>query len=339
MKKLTLALLVLSTFSATAQAESSVTIYGRVDLGLAKSSGAATTALPNADELVQRKNHPSLLGFKGVEDLGGGLSAVFWLETEMAADTGAAGSSTNFWDRQAAIGLVGSFGTVKLGRTKGLVAGAEQRVDPFTTEGVIGDYTTPVLRAGKISQSRVNNAVTYNSPNFSGFVVSGQYMLSEIKDADAGVEILATYDNGPFSFHAGYEKPAQASATAVKPYMYVVGGGYKFGDAKINAAYSRGDSKVAPVAATATAAYVAGGIHKGYLVGLTYKVGAGDAKIIYAKQKDANTSTVEELGVGYDYHISKRTDLYAYAGSGKQLAFKNNYDSVSHFQVGISHKF
>ncbi len=81
MKKITLAALIIGTFAAaTAQAQSNVTVYGLVDLGIAKTTGQPT---------VQRENNASRLGFKGTEDLGGGLSAIFNLESEFLADTGA----------------------------------------------------------------------------------------------------------------------------------------------------------------------------------------------------------------------------------------------------------
>lgn len=349
MKKLSLALLLVSAFSANAYADSSVTVYGRVDLGLVKTSGFA---------LQETKNHPSLLGFKGMEDLGGGLSAAFWLETGMEADTGAAtGASTtlaNFWNRDAAVGLVGDFGTVKLGLVKGLLKSAENRADPFVTEGVIGDgYNKYVMRAGTISKSRVTNSITYISPNVEGFVFSAQAILSESNPIPAtlttkaataagpGFEFMATYDNGPFSAHVGYEKPVGATPVAgvsqPEPHLYVAAAGYKFGDFKLTGAYTRGDTNV--VSSNLSAAAKVAGVLKGELIGLTYSVGGGDAKLVYATQKNATNKTIEETGVGYDYHISKRTDLYAYAGNGRNRFTDAAYLANYHYQVGISHNF
>ncbi len=326
MKKLSLALLILSAFSAAAQAESSVTVHGRIDLGLTKANNLS---------IQEKANHPSYIGFKGMEDLGGGLSANFWLESGLEADTGAA-TAANFWGRDAAIGLVGGFGTVKLGLVKALIKSTEARVDPFSAEGAIGgDYTKYVLRAGnKIGQSRVSNAVTYISTNIEGFVFSGQAILSETKNVNAGFSALTIYDNGPFSAQIGYEKPVAASATAVQPNMYSLGGGYKLGsDLKFTGVYTRGDTK------TTTVASATGGILKGFLVGATYSIGGGDAKAVYAKQKNEKYNTLEEIGVGYDYGLSKRTTLYGYAGTGKNRFTDVTYKSTSHYQVGITHYF
>ncbi|MGK5079813.1 porin [Janthinobacterium sp. HLX7-2] len=315
MKKITLAALIIGTFAAaTAQAQSNVTVYGLVDLGIAKTTG---------QPVVQRENNASRLGFKGTEDLGGGLSAIFNLESEFLADTGA--QKGVLFDRQAYVGLKGAFGTAIMGRTKNLVDGTIARVDPFNTYGVVGKNNETLLRSG-VGTSRVNNAVTYNSPSFEGFVASLQYVLSEVNSADAGVIGLATYDNGPISLHAGYEKAVQATAVAPKADLWSVGGGYKFGPAKVTAAYSKGDTKVA-----------ATGEYKSYLLGLNYTVGGGDAKLSYGKQEQSNNrvsgqDTIKEVGVGYDYHLSKRTDLYAYAG-------RESVKSLTSYQVGIAHKF
>lgn len=314
MKKLTLAALILGTFAVSAQAQTNVTIYGVVDLGIAKTSGQTT---------VERENHASRLGFRGVEDLGGGLSAIFNLENEILADTGA--QKGNMFERQANVGLRGAFGTVYMGRTKNLIDSAQVRVEPFVADGVVGKVDESMMRSG-VGVSRVSNSVTYNSPSMNGLVLSAQAVLSEVNGADAGYGALATYDNGPVSLQAGYERAVQTAVSPVKPTLWMVGGGYRIGAAKVTAAYSKGDTDVA-----------ATGKFKSYLVGLVYTIGKGDAKAVYGKQQQSNNKfsdqdTVKEIGVGYDYHLSKRTDLYAYAG-------RERVKSLTSYQAGISHKF
>jgi predicted porin len=313
-KKIYFAAVILGAFAASAQAQSNVTIYGVVDLGFAKTSGQT---------LVERENHASRLGFRGAEDLGGGLSAIFNLESEILADTGA--QKGNLFERQANVGLRGAFGTAYLGRTKNLLDGAQGRVEPFGTDGVVGKVDEAMMRGG-VGVSRVSNSLTYVSPSFSGLAVSAQAVASEVAGADTGMGMLVTYDNGPVSAHAGYERAVQAVATVVEPKLWVVGGGYKFGAAKVTAAYSKGDTDVA-----------ATGEFKSYLVGLVYTVGQGDLKAVYGKQKQSNNKvsdleTVKEVGIGYDHHLSKRTDLYAYAG-------RERVKLLTSYQVGISHKF
>jgi predicted porin len=314
MKKITLAALVLAAFAASAHAQSNVTVYGVVDLGFAKTTGKT---------LVERENHASRLGFRGVEDLGNGLSAIFNLESEILADTGA--QKGVLFERQANVGLKGAFGTVIMGRTKNIVDGAQGRVEPFAADGVVGKVNEALMRVG-VSSSRVSNALTYTTPKFNGFAGQAQYVLSEVNGADAGFDLLATYDQGPVSLHAGYERAAQLVAGPANPHMAVVGGGYKFGDLRLTGAYAKGDTDVA-----------ATGTYKGALIGLNYTIGSGDVHAVVARQTQSNNTfsnkeTVREYGVGYDYHLSKRTDLYAYAGREKVAA-------LTSYQLGLSHKF
>lgn len=314
MKKIYSAAILLGACAASAQAQSNVTVYGVVDLGFAKTTGQT---------LVERENHASRLGLRGTEDLGGGLSAIFNLESEILADTGA--QKGNLFERQANVGLRGAFGTAYLGRTKNLLDGAQGRVEPFAADGVVGKVDEAMMRGG-VGVSRVSNSLTYNSPSFGGLVLGAQAVASEVNGAKAGFGMLATYDNGPISAHGGYERAVQAVATPVEATLWAVGGGYKFGAAKVTAAYSKGDTDVA-----------ATGQFKSYLVGLAYTIGQGDAKAVYGNQKQSNNKvsdlgTVKEIGVGYDYHLSKRTDLYAYAG-------RERVKSLTSYQMGISHKF
>lgn len=314
MKKTILAALVLAALASSAQAQSNVTVYGVVDLGYAK-----ITDKP----LVLRENHASRLGFRASEDLGGGLKAIINLETQILADTGA--QQGGLFERQANVGFTGAFGTVIAGRTKNLVDGALGRVEPFKADGVIGKINEGMMRVG-VSSSRVSNALTYTTPKFNGFGAGLQYVLSEVKGADAGIDLLATYDQGPLSLHAGYEKAAQASASAVDASMYTLGAGYRIGDVTITAAYAKGDTDVA-----------AKGKFTGYLLGLNYKLGQGDLHAVFSRQTQSNNivsglEKVKQAGFGYDYHLSKRTDLYAYLGR-EQVAH------ASSIQLGVSHKF
>ena len=316
MKKLSIAALVLAAFSCGAQAQSNVTIYGLVDLGLTK-----TTNIPVTNTV--RENKPSRLGFRGTEDLGGKLSAIFNLEMEIRADTGLLSNAALF-DRQANVGLKGEFGTVILGRTKNIVDGAQGRIDPFGADGIIGKRNEALMRVG-VSDSRVSNAVTYSTPNTNGFVGSVQYQAAEASGGGAGLDLLVTYDQGPLGLHAGYERALRKSGERDEGTMWVVAGSYKIGDAKLSAQTAKGDTKVATK-----------GKFKAIELGLSYKLGAGDVRATWAKQtKDAlgvSTDSGEQFGLGYDYPMSKRTALYAYAGREKVL-------SQSSLQIGVTHRF
>lgn len=314
MKKITLAALVLSSFAASAQAQSNVTVYGQIDLGIAKTSNQTT---------VQRENHASRLGFRGTEKLDNNLSVIFQLENGFAADTGA--QVGGLFDRQAYVGLKGDFGTMYWGRTKDIIDATIGRTDPFIADGVVGKNIEAVLRA-KVGVSRVSNAMTYNSPNMNGFAFNAQVALSEVSGGKNGAAILATYDQGPISAHFGYQRPVVTAVNGVQGTLFSLGGGYKFGDLKLTGAYARGDTKV-----------LASGRYTGWMLGANYTVGAGDVKAVYARQNQSNNKVsgkpvLKEFGIGYDHHLSKRTDLYAYMGR-EQVA------KLTSYQFGMSHKF
>jgi predicted porin len=320
-KKITIAALIIGAFATSAQAQSNVTMYGLVDLGVAKSSGKTTE---------MRENKASRLGFKGTEDLGNGLKAIFKLEGEFKADTGEMAADNTLFDREANVGLQGAFGTAIVGRTKNLIDGTQSSVDPFSSYGVVGKNIEKMMR-GDVGSSRVSNSITYTSPSMSGFSVGAQADLSEKSGTDAGYRLLGGYKNGPIFAHVGYERANQlaldaaALAADAKPSLWVVGGGYTFGPAQVTASYTNGDTDVA-----------ATGEKKSFLVGLSYNVGQGDIRAVYGKQKQTavniDKDTIKEFGLGYDYNLSKRTGLYAYAG-------RESVASVTSYQVGVTHKF
>nr|WP_269106776.1 porin [Massilia sp. TS11] len=308
--------MILSAFAASAQAQSTnVQIYGLVDLGFAKISGQS---------LIERENHPSRLGFRGTEDLGGGLSAVFNLEQEILADTGA--QKGNLFDRQSWVGLKGDFGTVYLGRTKNIVDGAQGKIEPFGADGYLGKINEAAFRVG-VSSSRVSNALTYVAPKTAGVTFSAQYVASEVSGAKAGYDLLVQYEDGPVYLHAGYEKAVQAAATTTdQPSMWMFGGAYKFGDLRLSAAHASGDTHVA-----------ATGEYKANQFGANYTLGQGDLKLSILRQKNSNNKysdkdMVKTINAGYEYHLSKRSDLYAQYG-------REQVKSQNVIQIGMTHRF
>lgn len=130
MKKSLLALAVLGAFAGAASAQSSVTLYGKLDLGFAKAAGSADKQVADGSS--------SRVGFRGVEDLGGGLKALFQFEHRFNPDTGTV-TNTAFWHGLSTVGLGGSFGTVNLGRqytaAYSLATGV---IDPFGGDTVAG---------------------------------------------------------------------------------------------------------------------------------------------------------------------------------------------------------
>lgn len=187
MKKLTfVATAVLGLVSATAMAQSSVTLYGIVDAAVVhttKQAGGSKVAIDAGQMATSR------WGMRGSEDLGGGLKANFGLEGTLVNDSGAAG---NLFDRQATVGLSGGFGSVNLGRQNILGVDSIGLADPISlahagtnpnvafsalnAASLYGDYGTNV---GGVPQLRQNNSIKYLTPVMSGFGGALMYGFGE----------------------------------------------------------------------------------------------------------------------------------------------------------------
>lgn len=215
MKKSLLAFAVLSTFAAAASAaDTSVTLYGVVDVGTSVFSHAAAG---DSHKLAVDSGGlaTSRWGVKGTEDLGDGLSARFVLESGINADTGVAGKTTptqTLFDRRATVGLVGSFGSIDLGRQTNLEYDALSQVDPsnftysstnpnqafssFDNATYFGAYGSNGAGA---AESRQNNSVKYVSTTNGGFTLGLQRSFGEV----AGNQKLSSYNGVSFSYKDG----------------------------------------------------------------------------------------------------------------------------------------
>jgi predicted porin len=184
MKKSLIALAALATVATAAQAQSSVTVYGVLDAGVINTTGASggkVTALQNGILSTPR------LGFRGTEDLGGGLKANFNLENEFLVSDGTTTISTNtFFSRAAWLGLSGAFGEVKLGRQNTIAYDTAAKFDPMGAGNLGGIITTvdsvdPTTTTGNSYNSygntRWDNAVQYIAPTFNGVNAKAQYRV------------------------------------------------------------------------------------------------------------------------------------------------------------------
>ncbi len=192
MQKKLIALAVAGLASTAAFAQTNVTIYGIVDYGYSyrfdgrgldsltnKGSVGGPNSSSRLDSGLQSGNR---LGFKGTEDLGNGLKAVFLLEQGFNMDTGTqAGGGDQMFNRQAYAGLSGNFGTAVGGRLYTPFYTMMLQYDPFAN-GTMGQYTnvwTPAATAGGLggltNPFRVDNAIAYISPSFGGFTVTGAF--------------------------------------------------------------------------------------------------------------------------------------------------------------------
>jgi predicted porin len=351
MKKSLVALALFGAFAATAQAQSSVVIYGTVDAGVTKSTGTSTA-------IGARNNNK--LGFMGTEDLGNGLKAIFQLEMRYSPDTGTLeGNGTRpLFQGQSRVGLQGAFGTVRLGR--GLTSMQESilRFEPWSgipskagfnnTDMQLAGYNSDPLSAipDTTSKNRFSNAVFYNTPMIAGFQVNATVGTKEGNNNPAIVgtgttsapqfpansvpsavpySLSATYDNGPIAVLAAYER------NAVESKMYIVGASYKVIEPlKLMASYTHQDQGSTLLNNTDT---------KSYLVGANYTMGPGKFLAGYGQKDPDGAAKTKQASLGYEYSLSKRTYVYVDASNKKIPAVSNNATSINSYGVGVSHNF
>ncbi len=365
MKKSLIALAVLAS-AGVASAQSSVTLFGIVDATLQRvtNSGAASvTRLHNSGY------NSSRLGFRGTEDLGGGMSASFWLEAGVNNDNGtgsatntnnqATGSSTASagtqgltFNRRSTVSLAGGWGEVRLGRDYTPQFWNLTVFDPFGTNGV---GTTQVLNStlGGPTTIRASNSIGYFLPgNLGGFYGQLQHYRGENASNSLvtgtttgnsndgnGTAVRAGYANGPVNVAIAYATTKFATGDIKSAN---IGGQWDFGVAKAMAEYSRDRVSSTPS--------VTG---KGGLIGALVPVGPGEIRLAYSTYKTdlANTPKTNKWALGYVHNLSKRTALYAtYArvrntGGAAQSAFPGaagNPTAGSNstgYDFGVRHSF
>jgi predicted porin len=313
MKKSLVALAVLGAFAGVASAQSSVTIYGKLDQAIGKPTGTE-------DKQVM-DNTGSRLGFRGVEDLGGGLKAVFGMEHRFSPDTGAA--SANFWNGYSTVGLVTNFGMINLGRqyTPSFIL-IQNQIDPFGGDTVASLRPIWSLHTPYISKVRVADSIRYDLSaagfNFAASVGEG----ASNGGPDKAVSIAGNYAAGPFWIGAGYESPG-----AEDDKVWNIGGRYNFGFATLAIGYSKGTT-----AANTDA--------KGWIVGGTVPVGAFDIKVGYAANDVDGLGERKKAGLGAHYNLSKRTKLYAdVTRIGGSATTPEERDQKTGYDLGIQHNF
>jgi predicted porin len=325
-KKITIAALIIGAFATSAQAQSNVTIYGTVDAGIVHESGGKDGSVTRLGSGIASA---SRFGFRGNEDLGNGLAAVFTLEGAVRIDTGSnSGSSTQggIFDRQAFVGLKSdTLGTVTLGRQyTPLYLALSQVADPFGA-GYSGSAKN--LFPSK-NTTRTSNTVVYASPSFSGFSGSLAYSLGEqAGDSAAGRQIGAglAYSNGPLNARLAYntlnsDKAAVAPAAAVsrdiaRNTLFAVN--YDFIVAKAFFAYGKNEgyasSQYANDVAYTSAEASPSLDNTNILIGATVPVGpAGTIMASYIRKDDKTfNQDADQYAIGYSHALSKRTSAYA----------------------------
>lgn len=346
MKKI-LAIAIASAFAAPAfAATANVDIYGVLHMSVDSLNDGNSRG-------TNVSSNGSRIGFKGSEDLGGGLSAIWQVETTLDLQ----GSNTFSGARDTFAGLKGAFGTARLGYISAPIRQIGRKVDLFSFQ--LGDSRNFTRSndntgfGGNAWDERLRNSVRYDTPSFGGFKGAVHYssqsnptnQVANNNDTDAyglGVD----YENGPIFVGAGYQKNNISASTDET--LLRLGAGLTLGDIKLTALYQAAKDQAGVSARDRNVWGLGGG----------YKLGNGMAKVQYYKANDVNNTNntgASMYAVGYDYNLSKRTMAFAvYAKTKNDSAarfsmsggarsdnlqpFANGSDP-SGFSVGLVHKF
>lgn len=325
MKKTLVALAIAGAFSGAAFAQSSVTLYGIVDAGF-RITDYARDGASNKTELASGMRNGNRLGFRGAEDLGGGMKAIFAIENGFSPDTGELGQNGRIFGRQAWVALDGNFGTVSLGRMAAQSSGTGSYdvfsdIDPFYTgyQGLQNTFSS----AGSL---RLDNAVLYRTPNISGFRAGVMYSfqanggapLSEVAGNANNTRVMdlaVSFGAGPFYGAITYDqiqfpKPTTGSTPDNQKHLQI-GATYDLKIVKLHAAWAKEDNQriYNPVGTTN------GADAKAWMLGISAPIGNGKLMASYQDRNGSALGTYEAdrkvWGIGYEYSLSKRTMLHA----------------------------
>jgi GBP family porin len=359
-KKLTLAALIIGGFAAQAQAQSNVTIYGIADAGIVAERGGAAG---NVTKVTSGVGSASRLGFKGVEDLGNGLSALFTIESGVKIDTGDQDTAGVFAQRQAFVGLKSKeAGQITLGRQYTMLYNALSQVaDPFGA-GYAGSAKN-LFPTGGVN-TRLSNAIVYNSPVFEGFSVDALYGMGEqAGDTTAGRQfgLGVNYSNGPLNVRLVHNnKNNDVAAVGVTPAVRkdlakntLLAANYDFGVAKAYFGYERDKGAgSAPLPVANAFGYAVAPKSSAdsdeWLLGVGVPMGGGTLVASFIKKNDKqNDQDANQYAIGYLYSLSKRTTLYTAIAkiknkNGAGYTVGNNTEPGSGdkaFDLGIRHAF
>ncbi len=302
--------------SASASAQSSVTIYGRLNV-------AAERQDLNGTKRTEMTNASSRIGFKGYEDLGGGLFAGFQLEHGFNPDNGTASQPTQFWARQSEVNVGSkSLGTVRFGN--------------FTSEAYYATADYVSLHNHDTGSSadalyaylpRNTDKVGYHSPEFGGF--SFDLAAAAVDGASTGeraYDAALNFNAGALHIGAGYQKEGDNNQFAVSA-LYTAGaltfGGYVQRDEGGYAAVSAGNRTTVRLSAM-------------YAIGLA-EIHANVGRA--GEYSNLSDSEATQYTVALNYNLSKRTKVYTYYTRLNDSNVGLYGDDFNSFAVGLRHNF
>ena len=316
MQKKLIALAAASAFTLPVMAQSSVIVYGQMDIGVASLPDEAGHDVTHIDSALWTDSY---IGVKGTEDLGGGLKAVFQVETTLVNDdaTGLAGEG-----RDTFVGLAGGFGTLIAGH---LSTPLNNWLADYDANGS-NTFRTSNVNLEWALETRAGNTVAYATPDLGGFQGVAFYSVDETYDVPVNIKndiygVGLRYDNDAFSamytWHAVHDMVDN----------HAVGLSYDFGVARITGSYIFNALEDAALED-----------ESGWNLGVAVPVGNGTISVGYGQESDiggVRDNDAKIASIAYSYDLSKRTSLYA----GYRYQKPEGEDNTNEFAVGIVHRF
>jgi len=317
--------------AAPGAASADVTIYGKLHMSLdyfkvdSNRDYRATGFEGDGTSDIQVSSNSSRIGFKGSEDLGGGLKAVWQIESAVNLNNG----NGTWSSRNSFLGLSGGWGTVIAGKHDTPMKIVSRKLDPFgdtifDTRAIMGSNSL----GGNSFNLRTNNTVAYISPSWGGFSIIGAYVADYTDSSSrpsnndfSAFSASATYSNGPIYAAIAWEKHKVGDIAGVnnpdEPSMIRGGMSYKFGSFKLGFAAEKGKEDLIDRWA-------------GNVFG-AYDFGNNTVKLQYTRAGETvNNDESWMWSVGFDHKFSERTKIYAVGGQLKQ-------DGAARYVLGGGH--
>lgn len=333
-----------AVFSIGASAQSSVTVSGVIDIDANTQTSAATGQRINS--LQNGGYQTSFFQIAGTEELGGGMKADFHLGSFFQANNGQDGRfpGDTLFSRDANVDLAGGFGRVTLGRQISPLYLSTLLFNPFDDSfafSPIIQHTYNAFAAGNVinADSGYSNAIAYSTPDIQGLSATVLYTMAGQIGQTNSWSANVLYFHGPFAATLAYENTnTDATNSFVGAYQVgstqkvaQVGVSYDFNPVKVYFQYEHNDT---PLAVTGGPVTDASTSLSTFQVGTKINVGQGNILASYAKT--GGWVDHKTFSVGYDYDLSKRTDLYVMGMNDQAADYAN---TVNSFSVGIRHRF
>ena len=304
----------MATLATTgAFAQSSVTIYGRLNTSVERQTDFGTTA----GSVYRLQNNASRLGFKGFEDLGGGLKAGFALEHRFNVDTGASTNGNAFWGGagQSEVNLSGGFGMVRLGHYTSEAYFATSDVTDLLNHGTGTSADQFYKYLGNDS-----NKVAYRTPAIGPVTAEAAVSLGEGVNPRI-FDLAVNYGAGPLGLGLGYEKVNKGDS------QFAIRASYDFSPFLVTGYVQRYKNEVLNESQTI------------FRVSGMYTMGPGEFHLAFGKQGDLGPvdTSAKQFTVGYNYNLSKRTKVFAFYNRVSVDAAGALDPKV--FSVGMRHNF